>query len=75
MTIINFVQSCSNFPQLNKIKKQASSQNWKSLTQKTKIWCNNVLSRMFGKYSFHSEAPKRFNLIKLPNAKSNVFSI
>ena len=24
----------------------------KSLTQKTKIWCNNAVSRRFGKYSF-----------------------
>ena len=24
----------------------------KSLTQKTKIWCNNALSRKFGRYSF-----------------------
>ena len=26
----------------------------KSLTQKTKIWCNNALSRRFGKYSFQA---------------------
>ena len=28
-------------------------QSLKSLTQKTKIWCNNAVSRRFGKYSFH----------------------
>ena len=34
MTNINFVQSCSNFSQPSKIKKQASSQNLKSVTIK-----------------------------------------
>ena len=34
-----------------KFKKKSISQNLKSLTQKTKIWRNNTLSRRFGKYS------------------------
>ena len=52
MSNINVVQSCWNFAQLKEIKKLASSHNLKSLSQKTKIWCNNHPSRRFGKYSF-----------------------
>ena len=37
MSNINVVQSFWNYAQLKKIKKYASSQNFKSLTQKTKI--------------------------------------
>ena len=49
MSNINVVHSFWNFAQLKKIKKWASSQNLKSLTQETKIWCNNVVSRRFGR--------------------------
>ena len=49
MSNINVVHSFWNFAKLKKIKKWASSQNLKSLTQKTKIWHNNVLSRRFGR--------------------------
>ena len=52
---INVVQSFWNFAYIKKIKKKASSQNLKSLTQKTKIWCNNALSRKFGRYSFQQK--------------------
>ena len=48
MSIINVPKLCMV---IKKIKKWASSQNWKSLTKKTKIWHNNQFSRRFGKYS------------------------
>ena len=37
---------------LKGLKKRSWSQNLRSLSQKTKIWCNNAVSRRFGKYSF-----------------------
>ena len=52
MSNINVVQSCWNFAHFSKIKKWACSQNFRSLSQKTKIWWHNVVSRRFGKYSF-----------------------
>ena len=39
-------------------RKRSWSQNLKSLAQKTKIWCNYVFSRRFGKYSFYHNSPK-----------------
>ena len=45
------LSNLSETAQLKEIKK-AGSQNLKTLTQKTKIWRNNHLSRRFGKYSF-----------------------
>ena len=51
---IKFVQTSSNFAQVRKIKKViTSSQNLKSLTQKTKNRGNYSVSRRFGRYSFH----------------------
>ena len=44
MADINVVQSFWNFAQFKKIKKEASSQNLMSLSQKTKIQGNNVHS-------------------------------
>jgi hypothetical protein len=35
-----------------KLKKKTSSQNLRSLTQKTKNWRHNVFFRRFGKYFF-----------------------
>ena len=37
----------------NELKKCSWSQNLISLSQKTKIWWHNPLSRSFGKYSFY----------------------
>ena len=37
----------------------------KSLTQKTKIWCNNALSRGLGKYSFTSSPSSQFSTVQL----------
>ena len=62
MSNINVVQSFWNFAQLNKIKKQASSQNLKSLTQKTKKWCNYVFSKRFGRYSFQHGEPSYISI-------------
>ena len=65
MSNINVVQSYWNFAQLKEIKKLASSQNLKSLTQKTKNRGNNALSGRFGKYSFDS------NIFWTKNPKSS----
>ena len=35
-------------------KRQSWSQNLRSLSQKTKVLTNNVLTRRFGKYSFEA---------------------
>ena len=59
MSNFNVVQSYWNFAQLNRIKKWASSHNLKSLTQKTKIWWNNAVSRRFGKYPFQNKQTQK----------------
>ena len=41
-------------------KKPSCSQNLKSLAQKTKNRCNNVVTRRFGRYSFHMNAIDNF---------------
>ena len=50
MTNIKFVIGCSNFAQFSTIKNMQVAK--KSLTQKTKNWGNNQVSRRFGRYSF-----------------------
>ena len=47
MSNINVVQCFWNFAQLKKSLKKATNQNLKCLTQKTKKWGNNDLSRRF----------------------------
>ena len=59
---IYVVQFFCNFAQLKEIKKEASGQNLKSLTLKTKNRGNIQVSRMFGKYSFEYN-PAFFSLI------------
>ena len=50
------ISMLSNLPEtlhsLAKLKNNQVAKIWGLLTQKTKIWCNYMLSRRFGKYSF-----------------------
>ena len=74
MSFINVVQSCWNFAQFS--KKKASSQNLRSLTQKTKIWCNNHFSRRFGRYcKVASGRPVYYSILELFDQRSQYISI
>jgi hypothetical protein len=68
MSNINVVQFCWNFAQLKEIKKEANSQNLKSLALKTKNRCNYWGYRRFGQYvqmpNFSNSFEKRSNEIR-----------
>ena len=58
-----------------KLKNKQVTYNLKSLTQKTKIWQNNVLSGRFGKYSFQLCIGKLNGSQMVPTLKSHSLSL
>ena len=77
MSNTKFVRTSSTFAQLSKIKKLTSSQNLKSLTQKTKIHGNYPASRRFGNYSFCKETKQNTlaNVSHLNNKISYILQV